>query len=120
MICSHPGPDRSAASTHADGLTGLLHRGPQRWQVVCHDLPDAFEVEVEVGVRGEIAEAVDLPPWDTWLPILELRAELGRRIREDLEPPRDRVLDLLLLEEGCTPAADVFVDELDDLVDVWR
>jgi hypothetical protein len=70
--------------------------------MVRHDLPDAFEVDVEVSVRGDVAEAVDLPPRNTWVPILELRAELGGRIRKDLEPPQDRILDLSMREEGRT------------------
>lgn len=71
--------------------------------MVRDDFPDAFEVDVEVGVGGDVAKAVDLPPQDVWVPILELLAALGGRIREDLEPPQDRILDLSLLEE--TPHA---------------
>jgi hypothetical protein len=45
--------------------------------VVGHDLLDAFEVDVEVSVRCDLAEAVALPPRDIWVPILEVLAELG-------------------------------------------
>ena len=50
--------------------------------MVGHDLPDALEIDVEVSVRGDVAEAVDLPPWDISMPILEFRAELRGRIGE--------------------------------------
>jgi hypothetical protein len=70
-------------------------------------------------VRGDVAKAVDLPPPDLAMPILEPRAESGGRVREDLEPPQDRVLDQSMLEEHRTPVADVVVDQLDALSDVF-
>jgi hypothetical protein len=54
------------------------------------------------------------------VPILELLAEPGGRIREDLEPPQDRILDLSLLEERRTPVADLLVDQPDALSDVFE
>jgi hypothetical protein len=96
----------------------LLHRGPQRRQVVRHDLPDAFEVDVEVSVGGDDAKAVDLPPREIWVAILELRSELGGRIRKDLKPPQDRILELSMLEEGRPSIADVVVDQPEALGDV--
>lgn len=81
-----------------------LHRGPQWREMVGHDLPDALEINVEVSVRCDVAEPVDLAPRDISVPILELRTELRGRIGEDLEPPQDGVLDLSLLEEGARPS----------------
>jgi hypothetical protein len=72
--------------------------------VVGHDLPDAFEVDVEVSVRCDVAEAVDLPPRDLWVPVLELLAELGGSIREDLEPPQDRVLTCRCSKKAVRPS----------------
>jgi hypothetical protein len=58
-------------------------------------------------------DAVDLWPRDTSMPILEFQAAPGGRIRKDLEPPQDRVLDQSMLEERRTPVADVVVDRAD-------
>jgi hypothetical protein len=55
-------------------------------------------------VRGDVAKAVDLPPRDIRVSILELRAELDNRIHKDLEPPQDGVLNLALREEAARPS----------------
>lgn len=88
-------------------------RSGGRWSVTISQI----KIDGEVRVRGDIAKAVDLPPRDISVPILELRGELG--VREDFEPPKDRVLNLSLLEEHRTSAADVLVDQLGPLGDVF-
>lgn len=47
------------------------------------------------------------------MPILDFRAAPGGRIRKDLEPPQDRVLDQSMHEERRTAVADVVVDRAD-------
>jgi hypothetical protein len=49
----------------------LLDSGPRWRQMFRHDLPDTLEIDVEVGVRGDVAEAADLPLRDLAMPILE-------------------------------------------------
>ena len=49
-----------------------------------------------------------------------VRAGPGGRIRKDLEPPQDRVLDPSMLEERRTPVADVVVDRVDALGDALQ
>jgi hypothetical protein len=51
---------------------------------------------------------------------LEFRAGPGGRIRKDLEPRQDRVLDQSILEERRTPVADVVVDRVDALGDALQ
>lgn len=70
--------------------------------MVGHDLPDPLEIHVEVGVRGDVAKAVDRPPRNVGVAVLELGTELTSRIGEDLEPPPNSVLDLAVLEERRT------------------
>jgi hypothetical protein len=45
--------------------------------MVGNDLPEALKIEVEVSVRGYVAEAIDLSPRDISVRIFEFGAELS-------------------------------------------
>src|SRR4051794_38125692 len=88
----------SEAGSRAAALTKLLvHGGLQCWKMLLDDLPDTIKPEVQVGMRGDVAESVDRAPADVWMSRLDLCGQLAGSLRQRLKSPQHRILNVHIL-----------------------
>src|SRR5436305_979104 len=82
------------------------------------DLPNRLEVQCDVGVRGDVPEAVDRPPADLRISRLEIVGQPAGRVGQRLETTQNRILDDRLPLECLASSLRVLLDARDALADV--
>src|SRR5437588_142959 len=88
--------------------------------IVLNDLPHSRQINLLVGVGGDVSESVYLPPRDRWMPRLEGVGKLIDRIRHRFEAAKDGILDDRLVEKRVTTPESVLLDARDALVNVAK
>ena len=109
-------------------LTQGLQRGkdganlrPEFWKESARDIPDQLDIHPQVIMDHLVPRARNLPPRDVGIGSAEVFRKVLDGFTDDLDSPKDRVLDLLpLLESSQVEAGDVVFDEIDALQDMGQ